>query len=278
MEEVEAHRCFGGWQRTYRHPSTVLGCDMRLGVFLPSAAHVQGDRPVLYFLSGLTCTEQNATTKAGLQQWCAQHGIILVLPDTSPRGDDVADDEAYDLGQGAGFYLTATEQPWARHYRMDAYVTEELPKLLESFTTSDARGITGHSMGGHGAITLALRNPGLYRSVSAFAPILEPSAVPWGKKAFGAYLGDDLSTWAAWDATKLLPSATERLPLRIDQGSADPFLAEQLPSEGFLSAAEAAGYPVEYHLQDGYDHSYYFVATFAEAHAEHHARALGCLG
>lgn len=251
---------------------------MRFGLFLPSAAHVQGDRPVLYFLSGLTCTEQNAMTKAGLQGWCGKHGIILVFPDTSPRGDDVADDEAPDLGQGAGFYLTATQDPWAAHYRMDTYVTEELPGLLANFTTSELRGITGHSMGGHGAITLALRNPGRYQSVSAFAPILNPSAVPWGQKAFGAYLGEDRAAWSAHDATELVAGASERLPILVDQGRADPFLAEQLPSAAFLAAAEAAGHPVEYRLQDGYDHSYYFVATFAKDHVEHHARALGCLG
>jgi len=277
MEEIEAHRCFGGWQRTYRHPSSVLGCDMRLGIFLPSSAHVQGDRPVLYYLSGLTCTEQNAMTKAGLQQWCADHGIILVFPDTSPRGEGVADDEAYDLGQGAGFYLTATQAPWASHYRMAAYVTEELPELLERFTTSSQRGITGHSMGGHGAITLALRNPGLYRSVSAFAPILNPVAVPWGVKAFHAYLGDDEAAWRAFDATHLITTAQERLPILIDQGDHDPFLTEQLPASAFLAAAEAADHPVHYTVREGYDHSYYFVATFARAHVEHHAAALGCL-
>lgn len=277
MEEIEAHRCFGGWQRTYRHTSSTLGCEMRLGIYLPPAAHVQGDRPVLYFLSGLTCTEQNAMTKAGLQQWCAEHGIIAVFPDTSPRGEAVADDDAYDLGQGAGFYLTATREPWAPHYRMDAYVTEELPRLLGSFTTSEDRGITGHSMGGHGAITLALRTPGLYRSVSAFSPILEPSAVPWGQKAFRAYLGDDEVTWASYDATRLIAKAAERLPILVDQGDADPFLAEQLDARGFLAAAGAAGHPVQYHLREGYDHSYYFVSTFARAHVEHHAKALGCL-
>lgn len=277
MEEIEAHRCFGGWQRTYRHASSVLGCDMRFGLYLPSAAHVQGDRPVLFFLSGLTCTEQNASTKAGLQPWCAQHGIVAVFPDTSPRGEDVADDEAFDLGQGAGFYLTATEAPWALHYRMDRYVIEELPQVVANFTTSERRGVMGHSMGGHGAIALTLRFPGHFQSVSAFAPILEPSAVPWGRKAFTAYLGNDPNAWAAHDATRLLAQASERLPILIDQGSADPFLHEELQSEQFRATAEALGHPVEYTVRDGYDHSYYFVATFAQAHVEHHARALGCL-
>lgn len=277
LEEIEAHRSFGGWQRTYRHTSRVLGCEMRFGLFLPSAAHVQGDRPVLYFLSGLTCTEENASTKSGLQAWCNAHGLIAVFPDTSPRGVAVADDPRADLGQGAGFYLTATQAPWAAHYRMDAYVAEELPDVLSNFTTSERRGVTGHSMGGHGALTLALRHPDRYQSVSAFAPILNPSAVPWGQRAFAAYLGEDRSAWARYDATELLAMAKVPWPILIDQGGHDPFLHEQLGAERFLAAAEAMGTPVSYQIRDGYDHSYYFVATFAEAHVRHHAEALGCL-
>ncbi|HHO50563.1 MAG TPA: S-formylglutathione hydrolase [Deltaproteobacteria bacterium] len=273
MEIVASHRCHGGWQRVLQHDSRVLGCSMRLGVYLPPAAE-QDDCPVLYFLSGLTCTEQNAITKSGAQRWCAEHGLILVTPDTSPRGAGVADDEAWDLGQGAGFYLTATEPPWSEHYRMDTYVTEELPELIASFTSSHARGITGHSMGGHGAIVLALRNPGLYRSVSAFAPILQPSVVPWGIKAFTAYLGDDRGAWGAYDATSLLHGATERLPILIDQGADDDFLVEQLVSDRFLATARELAHPVERRLQPGYDHSYYFVASFLEEHVAHHAAAL----
>ncbi len=274
MEEIESRRCHGGWPRVLQHDSSALGGPARLGVYLPPAAE-RGSCPVLYFLSGLTCTEQNVITKSGVQAWCARHGLILIAPDTSPRGEGVADDAGWDLGQGAGFYLDATREPWAPRYRMHAYVTEELPALARRFTDSDARGVTGHSMGGHGAIVLALRNPGLYRSVSAFAPILHPSAVPWGRKAFSAYLGDDRAAWARYDATALIADAPERLPILIDQGDADGFLAEQLPSASFLAAAQAAGHPVEYRLQPGYDHSYYFVSSFLEHHVAHHAAALG---
>ncbi|MBX2797000.1 MAG: S-formylglutathione hydrolase [Myxococcales bacterium] len=273
FEEVSSNRCHGGWQRVIRHHSTRLGCPMRVGVFLPPAAASRAC-PVLYFLSGLTCTEQNVITKGGAQRWCAEHGIVLVTPDTSPRGDDVADDAAWDLGQGAGFYLSATQPPWASSFHMDAYVTEELPQLVRSFTDNERRSVTGHSMGGHGAVVLALRNPGMFDSVSAFAPILTPSAVPWGRKAFSAYLGPDEATWAEWDATALVARAPIPTPILIDQGSADDFLQNQLPSEPFLAAARAAGQAVEYRLQEGYDHSYYFVSTFMEAHVAHHARAL----
>lgn len=247
---------------------------MRFGVFLPPGAEDRR-RPVLFFLSGLTCTEQNVVTKAGAQRYCAEHGLILVAPDTSPRGDDVADAAGYDLGKGAGFYLTATQQPWSTHYKMDAYITEELPSLLAEFTESRRFGITGHSMGGHGALVLALRNPGLYLSVSAFSPILTPSAVPWGQKAFGAYLGGDQEAWSAYDATALVArEGGEKLPLLIDQGSGDSFLDEQLPSTPFLAAAERGGHPVNYRLQPGYDHSYYFIASFMGDHVAHHAAAL----
>ncbi len=273
MEIVERRASFGGEQRVIEHHSAVLGCTMRVGVYLPP--HWEGrDLPVLTYLSGLTCTEQNVITKGGAQQFCAQHGIILVCPDSSPRGDDVADDEGWDLGKGAGFYLTATEAPWSAHYKMDRYVIEELPALCAAFTNNPARGVTGHSMGGHGAIVLALRHPGHFRSVSAFAPILTPSAVPWGEKAFSAYLGPDRAAWAAYDATELIASSTEKLPILIDQGAADPFLETQLPSGPFLAAAHEAGHPVTYRLQAGYDHSYYFVSTFMGDHVAHHAAAL----
>ncbi|WP_256642828.1 S-formylglutathione hydrolase [Stenotrophomonas sp. 9(2022)] len=274
MERIEHRACFGGWQDVYRHHSTTLGCDMQLAVYLPPQAATQ-TLPVLYWLSGLTCTEQNVITKAGAQRYAAEHGVILVAPDTSPRGDDVADAEGYDLGKGAGFYLNATEQPWAEHYRMHDYVVHELPALIEAnFPASDARAISGHSMGGHGALVLALRNPGHYRSVSAFSPIVAASQVPWGQKAFTAYLGDNPAEWAQWDATALVATASERLPLLVDQGDADEFLQNQLQPERLQQACEAAGHPLTLRLQPGYDHSYYFIASFIGEHIAHHARAL----
>ena len=275
MKPVEQHGCFGGRQEVWQHASTTLGCEMRLGVYLPPAA-LRGERcPVLYWLSGLTCNEQNFITKAGAQAAAAQHGLIVVVPDTSPRGDGVADDPAFDLGQGAGFYLDATQPPWAPHYRMEDYVVHELPALVEAqFATTGRRSISGHSMGGHGALTLALRHPGRYASVSAFAPIVAPSQVPWGQKAFAAYLGDDRAAWAAHDAVALIPGATERLPLLVDQGEADEFLATQLQPERLRAACAAAGHPLTLRLQAGYDHGYYFVASFIAEHLAHHARAL----
>ena len=274
MERIEHRACFGGWQDVYRHTSTTLGCDMQFAVYLPPQAATQ-KLPVLYWLSGLTCTEQNVITKAGAQRYAAEHGVILVAPDTSPRGEDVADAEGYDLGKGAGFYLNATEQPWARHYRMHDYVVQELPALIEAhFPATDARAISGHSMGGHGALVLALRNPGRYRSVSAFSPIVAPSQVPWGEKAFTAYLGDDRAAWAQWDATALIAGASERLPLLVDQGDADEFLQAQLQPQRLQQACEAVGHPLTLRLQPGYDHSYYFIASFIGEHIAHHAKAL----
>jgi len=274
MERIEHRACFGGWQDVYRHTSQVLGCTMNVAVYLPPQADTQ-KLPVLYWLSGLTCTEQNFITKAGAQRYAAEHGIILVAPDTSPRGDAVADADGYDLGKGAGFYLDATEQPWAQHYRMHDYVVNELPALIQAqFSATDARAISGHSMGGHGAMVLALRNPGHYRSVSAFSPIVAPSQVPWGEKAFSAYLGDDRAAWAQWDATALIADARERLPLLVDQGDADEFLAVQLQPQRLAEACKAAGHPLELRLQPGYDHSYYFIASFIGEHIAHHARAL----
>ena len=205
----------------------------------------------------------------------AEHGVILVAPDTSPRGEGVADDPAYDLGQGAGFYLNATQEPWARHFRMEDYIVEELPQLIEAcFPASDRRSIMGHSMGGHGALTLALRHPGLYLAVSAFSPIVAPSQVPWGEKAFTAYLGDNRDAWKAHDATALLASARERLPILIDQGDGDDFLAEQLKPEIFEAEAKRVGHPLTLRMQEGHDHSYYFIASFIGDHIVHHARAL----
>ena len=275
MQRIEHRACFGGWQDVYRHRSQVLGCDMTLGVYLPPQAQDGARLPVLYWLSGLTCTEQNFITKAGAQRYAAEHGIILVAPDTSPRGDDVADAEGYDLGKGAGFYLNATQAPWAPHYRMYDYIVSELPALVEAqFPASDARAISGHSMGGHGALVIALRNPGRYRSVSAFSPIVAPSQVPWGEKAFAAYLGQDRDAWLQYDATALVAGAGERLPLLVDQGGADEFLEPQLRPQLLRDACAAAGHPLQLRMQPGYDHSYYFIASFIGEHIAHHARAL----
>ena len=275
MNRIEHHASFGGRQEVWQHASRSTGTDMKLGVYLPPAALAGEKCPVLYWLSGLTCTEQNFITKAGAQQFAAQHGLIVVAPDTSPRGEGVANDAAYDLGQGAGFYLNATEEPWAPHFRMEDYVVNELPALIEQhFPASAARGIFGHSMGGHGALTLALRHPGKYRSVSAFSPIVAPSQVPWGQKALKAYLGDDLAAWQAHDAVALIASVTERLPLLVDQGDADEFLAEHLKPELLRAACDKAGHPLTLRMQPGYDHSYYFIASFMGDHVAHHAKAL----
>lgn len=276
LTEVERRTAFGGTQLVYEHASEVLGCPMRFAVYLPPG-HAPGtvsDAPALYFLSGLTCTEQNVIQKSGAQRFCAEHGLILICPDTSPRGENVADDDGWDLGQGAGFYLTATQEPWAAHYRMDEYVTKELVAIARQLTGNDARGVTGHSMGGMGAIRLALANPGLYRSVSAFAPILQPLDVPWGHKAFSAYLGDDKAKWTAHDPASLIADATERLPILIDQGAADDFYESQLVADRFLAECQRADHPVTYELREGYDHSYYFVASFMCDHIAHHAAAL----
>ena len=267
-ERIERHACFGGWQDVYRHRSDALGCDMTVGVYFPPQAQ-HGPCPVLYWLSGLTCTEQNFITKAGAQQYAAEHGIILVAPDTSPRGQGVADADRYDLGQGAGFYVDALREPWSRHYRMQEYVSRELPEWVEADpAASQVRAISGHSMGGHGALVTALRNPGRYRSVSAFSPIVAPSRVPWGAQAFAAYLGEDRAAWKQWDAVELIAGAPERLPLLVDQGDADEFLERELRPELLREACKAAGHPLELRLQPGYDHSYYFIATFIGENAD----------
>ena len=274
MERIEHRACFGGWQDVYRHRSTALGCDMTFAIYLPPQSQ-ECPVPVLYWLSGLTCSEQNFITKAGAQRYAAEHGIAIVCPDTSPRGDDVADADGYDLGKGAGFYVNATQAPWAAHYRMFDYVADELPALVEAqFPVTDARAISGHSMGGHGALVVALRNPGRYRSVSAFSPIVAPTRVPWGEKAFAAYLGDDREAWARYDASELVKSAAEKLPILIDQGEADEFLDTQLKPWLLKEAADAAGYPVYLRMQPGFDHSYYFIASFIGEHIAHHAVAL----
>ena len=274
MQKIESHASFGGTQEVWQHASSTLGCDMKFAVYLPPQA-ADGPCPVLYWLSGLTCTEQNFITKAGAQQHAAEHGLILVAPDTSPRGEGVPDGDGYDLGLGAGFYLNATRAPWDTHYRMHDYVVDELPALVDAhFPTTTARGISGHSMGGHGALVLALRNPGRYRSVSAFSPIVAPSRVPWGEKAFTAYLGDDRDAWKAWDVCELVRDAGQRVELLVDQGDADEFLEEQLRPELLREACGAAGHPLQLRMQPGYDHSYYFIASFIGEHLAHHARAL----
>jgi len=274
MQRIESHASYGGVQEVWQHESRTLNCSMRLGVYLPPQVQA-GPCPVLYWLSGLTCTEQNFITKAGVQQHAAAHGLIVVAPDTSPRGAGVADDPAYDLGQGAGFYLNATQAPWAAHFRMHDYVVQELPELIEQrFRASAARAISGHSMGGHGALVLALRNPGRYRSVSAFSPIVAPSRVPWGEKALTAYLGEDRARWREWDACELVATATERLPLLVDQGEADEFLARELRPDLLQQACDAHAHPLRLRRHEGYDHSYYFIASFLGEHVAYHAAAL----
>lgn len=276
MELLEEHRCFEGWQQRWRHPSTVLNCPMTFSIFLPPPASASPP-PVVYWLSGLTCNDENFTTKAGAQRVAAELGIVLVIPDTSPRGEDVPNDPGYDLGQGAGFYLNATQQPWATHFRMYDYLRDELPQLIaENFSVSEKASIFGHSMGGHGALIMALKNPGRFRSVSAFAPIVNPTRVPWGQKAFKAYLGEDESLWQEWDSCcllgKALPSA--QLPMLIDQGDDDQFLADQLRPEEFEKVAQEKGWPLTLRIQPGCDHSYYFIATFVEDHLRFHAEHL----
>ncbi|MDO4904424.1 MAG: S-formylglutathione hydrolase [Lautropia sp.] len=274
MKRIEVHASFDGQQEVWQHTSETLGVDMRFGIYLPPQAR-EGRCPVLYWLSGLTCTEQNFITKAGAQRFAAEHGVVIVAPDTSPRGEGVADDPAYDLGQGAGFYLNATEEPWAAHFRMYDYIVDELPALIESqFPVTEARAISGHSMGGHGALVIALRNPGRYRSVSAFSPIVAPSQVPWGQKAFSAYLGNDKASWRRYDTVELIGSATERLPLLVDQGKDDDFLDTQLQPERLQAVCAATNHPLELRLRPGYDHSYYFISSFIDEHLYWHARAL----
>jgi len=280
LELVSANKSFGGWQKRYKHHSKTLRCDMVFGIYLPPQADQGKPLPVLYWLSGLTCNDENFSQKAGAQRLAAELGMVLVMPDTSPRGEGVPDDAdgAYDFGLGAGFYVNATEQPWAEHYRMYDYVVDELPALIEEhFPVSDQRSISGHSMGGHGALVCALRNPGRYRSVSAFAPITHPLDCPWGHKALGSYLGNDRESWKQWDACELIANAQERLPLLVDQGEADNFLIEQLKPEALEAAAHAAGHPLTLRRQPGYDHSYFFIASFIDDHLRHHGKALGLI-
>ena len=276
MELLEEHRCFEGRQQRWRHDSATLNCAMTFSIFLPPET-ADAPPPVVYWLSGLTCTDQNFIEKAGAQRLAAELGLILVAPDTSPRGPDVPDDPegAWDFGLGAGFYVNATQAPWSKHYHMYNYVVHELPALIEAnFPATNQRSISGHSMGGHGALVCALRNPGRYQSVSAFSPIVNPMHCPWGEKAFSHYLGEDRSQWQQWDTCELIATASERLPLLIDQGDKDGFLTEQLKPELLRAAAAAAGHPLTLRMQPGYDHSYYFIASFIDDHLRHHAKAL----
>ncbi|CAJ0795206.1 S-formylglutathione hydrolase [Ralstonia condita] len=279
LELVSEHACFGGVQRFYRHDSAVIGLPMRFSVFLPPQALAGARCPALFYLAGLTCTEETFAIKAGAQRVAAREGLVLIGPDTSPRGADVpGETDSWDFGVAAGFYLDATQEPWRTHYRMETYVVDELyATACDALPVDNQRiGIFGHSMGGHGALTLALRHPGRFRSVSAFAPIAHPSVCPWGLKAFTGYLGDDRTAWAAHDATLLMQQARRPFPggILIDQGEADRFLAEQLYPEDFAAACAAAGQPLQLRRHPGYDHGYYFIQTFMEDHLLHHVAQL----
>ncbi|MBN3206275.1 S-formylglutathione hydrolase [Pectobacterium brasiliense] len=274
MELLEEHRMFGGWQQRYRHMSETLNTAMTFSIYLPPT---QDDTPppVLYWLSGLTCNDENFTTKAGAQRVASELGLVLVMPDTSPRGDGVADDAGYDLGQGAGFYVNATQAPWAAHYRMYDYISSELPALIQQhFNVNRRQSISGHSMGGHGALMLALRNPDQFQSASAFAPIVNPSQVPWGRKALTAYLGEDETQWLQYDSCHLLANSQKKLPMLVDQGDCDQFLPDQLQPAKLEELAGQYDWPLTLRTQSGYDHSYFFIASFIEDHLRFHARYL----
>jgi len=281
MEQISSNKCFGGLQNRYRHDSSCLNCEMTFSVFLPEAAGSGSEEkfPVVYWLSGLTCNDENFVQKAGAQRVASELGLVLVAPDTSPRGDKApdADDGAYDLGKGAGFYINATQEPWRRHYQMYDYIIQELPDLLgQQLPVDTARqSIAGHSMGGHGALTMALKNPDKYLSVSAFAPICAPTRCPWGQKAFKTYLGED-GDHRQHDAVELIKDCAQPVPMLIDQGSDDEFLTEQLKPDLLVQAANHIGYPLSYNQRDGYDHSYFFIASFIENHLRFHHRIL-CL-
>ncbi|NBC23150.1 MAG: S-formylglutathione hydrolase [Gammaproteobacteria bacterium] len=275
-ELISRSRLFGGYTHTFRHHSDACGCPMQFALYLPPQAE-SGPVPAVYWLSGLTCTEENFTIKSGAQRYAAELGIALVAPDTSPRGLGLpGEDDDWDLGTGAGFYVNATEAPWAGHYNMYDYVACELPALVESTfpVVPGRRSVSGHSMGGHGALIVALKNPGMFRSVSAFAPICAPMDCPWGQKAFSHYLGRDRSAWEAWDATRLVRRGGNDIPLMVDQGDADEWLEQQLQPELLRQACEEAGHTLTLRMQPGYDHGYFFVSTFIGEHLEYHAKAL----
>lgn len=276
MEQASTVRAHGGTQGVFTHPSSVTGTPMTFSVFVPD--HAPGAKlPVLWYLSGLTCTHANVTEKGEFRAACARHGVIFIAPDTSPRGDDVADDDGYDFGKGAGFYVDATQAPWAAHFRMRSYIEQELPALIAAqFPMADLarQAITGHSMGGHGALTIALRNPGRFRSVSAFAPIVSPLNCPWGEKALGGYLGPDQTAWRAYDACALIEDGARLPDLLVDQGEADNFLHEQLKTGLLVLACRKAAIPATIRMQPGYDHSYYFISSFMADHIAWHAERL----
>jgi len=272
--EISSNRMFGGYHKRFRHVSTVCACEMTFAIYLPPQAQ-QSTCPVLYWLSGLTCTDENFSTKAGAQRVAAELGLILVMPDTSPRGVNLpGEDDSYDFGTGAGFYLNATQRPWAQHYRMYDYVVDELPALINATfpVASNRQSIFGHSMGGHGALTIALKNSERYRSVSAFAPIVAPSQVAWGQKALRGYLGDDSSTWLQYDSVALIKSGKKVPHILVDQGSADEFLHEHLRPDLLRAACAEAGISLQFNLREGYDHSYFFIASFIEEHLRYHAK------
>ncbi len=276
VEPAAQVRVFEGWQQHIDHRSDACDCSMRFAIYLPPQAE-HHEVPALYWLSGLTCTENNFVEKAGAQRYAAECGIALVVPDTSPRGLDLpGEDDSFDFGTGAGFYLNATAEPWSRHYHMYDYVTRELPEFVEAHfpVIAGSRSISGHSMGGHGALIAALREPERYRSVSAFAPIVNPTEVPWGEKAFGGYLGPDRERWREWDACELVAGAERQIPLLVDQGEADQFLGVQLQPERLEQACEARQHPLKLRMQPGYDHSYYFIASFIGDHIYYHAEKL----
>jgi len=275
IENISVNKIFGGWHKQYSHHSKSLNCKMQFAIYLPPQSSSGDKVPVLYWLSGLACTDENFMQKSGAQRIAAELGVAIVAPDTSPRGDGVANDDAYDLGQGAGFYVNATEMPWSKHYQMYDYVVNELPELIESaFPVSDKRAIAGHSMGGLGALNIGLLNPLRYSSMSAFSPISNPMNCPWGQKAFTAYLGKDKASWLKYDASELMKKATQFVPVKVDQGESDNFLVGQLKPQTLEAAARSSGYPLEYQLHEGYDHSYYFIANFIEDHLRFHAKYL----
>ena len=276
LETLSTAKAHGGALQVWRHASRETGTNMTFGIYLPPQAASGVPLPVVWYLSGLTCTHANVTEKGEYRRACAELGLIFVAPDTSPRGDDVADDEAYDFGKGAGFYVDATEAPWSKHFRMESYIVRELPELIAAHFPVDMerQAITGHSMGGHGALTLALKNPGRFKSVSAFAPIVAPARVPWGEKALTGYIGADRSAWRRYDATALIEDGARVPELLVDQGTADNFLAEQLRPELLTEACDEADIPLTLRMQEGYDHSYYFISTFMEDHLRWHAERL----
>ncbi len=276
MKQIESIKEFGGWLKRFEHESATCQCTMTFSIYLPPQAEFN-KVPAVYWLSGLTCTDDNVRTKAGAQRYAAELGLALIMPDTSPRGENVADEaDRYDLGQGAGFYVDAVQEPWKSHYQMFSYINAELPALIEDKfpLIPGLKSITGHSMGGHGALISALKNEGAYRSVSAFAPICQPTICPWGMGCFGAYLGQDNEAWQEWDATHLIQNGAPIIPILIDQGTGDEFLAEQLYPENFQEACKDRDFPLNLRMQDGYDHSYHFIATFIGEHLAFHAKYL----